>query len=152
MTLIERARRFVESGNPRELPQLLMDCVEANNNEGLLAVRLLARDMYGGETFNMLLKGPAAHCLLAWGQAGLEALVENTLEEPTSKNFSLAFQLLACIAEGNQPQSIGSLISDDKLQAAISGAVGDWRGLALGARGQLHELNQSHDEMRRGRG
>jgi hypothetical protein len=97
MTLIDRAMRLVKGSNATELFRLLSDCVEAKNNEGLLAVKLLARDMYGGETYNMMSKGPAAHCLLAWGQSGLEALVENALEEPTSQNFSLAFQLLGSV-------------------------------------------------------
>ena len=52
MDLIDRARRFVERGKVTELVPLLRDCIAAGNTEGMLAVKLLARDMYGGETFN----------------------------------------------------------------------------------------------------
>ena len=146
MALISRAKRFVEGGNRTELLQLLADCVAVSNSEGMLAVKLLARDMYGGDTFNLELKAPAAYCLLAWGQDGLKALVENALEEPTSKNFSMAFQLLASTAEGHEPQ-IGLFLPDVQLRESVSRAVGDWNNLTLPARSHLHELMLSieHD-------
>ncbi len=140
MALLDRARQFVEGGNTPELLPLLADCVAAGNSEAMVAVKLLARDMYGGETYNVTLKAPAAYCLLAWGQDGIEALAENAMEEPTSKNFSLAFQLLASTAEGCDPQSSSSWPPDRQLQEAVSIAVGDWNNLALPARRQLHEL------------
>ena len=146
MALIDRARQFVEGGNPTELSQLLIACVGDGTVDGLLAAQLLARDMYGGDTYNLLLKAPAAYCLLAWGQDGLEALVKNALEEPTSKNFSLAFQLLASTAEGYEPQSIGARRSDGQLREAVSRAVGDWENLALVARRYLNELMLSIED------
>ena len=140
MTLIDRAGHFIISGRHTELVPLLADCVAAGSNEGMVAVKLLARDMYGGETFNWELKAPAAYCLLAWGQAGLRALVENALEEPTSKNFSLAFELLASTAEGYGPKSIRIWLNDNQLREAVSLAAGDWKNLASAARSRLHEL------------
>ena len=106
MALIDRAKHFIEEGHASELSTLLSDCVRAKGTDGMLAVQLLARDMYGGETFNLLLKSPAAYCLLAWRNDGIEALVENALTEPTSKNFSLAFQLLASAAKRAANHSI----------------------------------------------
>ena len=140
MTLIDRAGHFIISGRHTELVPLLADCVAAGSNEGMVAVKLLARDMYGGETFNWELKAPAAYCLLAWGQAGLRALVENALEEPTSKNFSLAFELLASTAAGYGPKSIRIWLNDNQLREAVSLAAGDWKNLASAARSRLHEL------------
>ena len=140
MDLMDRARQFVKEGNPTELVPLLTECVGIGNNEGMLAVKLLARDMYGGETFNFELKAPAAHCLLAWGEVGLRALVENAMEEPTTKNFSLAFQVLAKTAEGIEPQKTGTWLHDADLQEAVSLAAGDWSSLAPAARRHLHEL------------
>ena len=140
MDLIDRARRFIEAGRPADLEPLLTDCLAVGNSEGMLAVKLLARDMYGGDTFNLLLKAPAAYCMLAWGQDGLKALVESTLEEPTFKNFSIAFQLLASTAEGHEPQSVGLQMSESRLRQAVSRAVGDWNCLALPARSHLNEL------------
>ena len=146
MALIDRARLFVEGDDAKELFPLLADCVAVGNSEGMLAVKLLARDMYGGITYNFMLKAPAAYCLLAWGEAGLKALVENALEEPTSKNFSMAFQLLASTAEGHEPQTIRSFVSDPQLLEAVSGAIGDWNDLALAARSHLHELMLSIED------
>ena len=140
MVLIDRARRFIEVGRPADLEPLLADCIAVRNSEGMIAVKLLARDMYGGMTFNLMLKAPAAYCLLAWRQDGLKALVENALEESTSKNFSIAFQLLASAAEGHEPQSMGSFVSDTQLREAVSCAVGDWNSLTLPARSHLNEL------------
>ena len=89
---------------------------------------------------------PTTYCLLAWGQDGLKALVENALEELTSKNFSLAFQLLAGTAEGYEPQSISSWLPDSQLRKAVSRAVGDWNYLALAARSHLNELMLSIED------
>lgn len=146
MTLIDHARRFIEEGRPADLEPLLTDCVATGNSEGMLAVKLLARDMYGGDTFNLLMKAPAAYCLLAWGQDGLKALVENTLEEPTFKNFTIAFQLLASTAEGHEPHSIGLGMPKGQLRNAVSHAVGDWNDLALAARSHMNELMLSIED------
>ena len=96
--------------------------------------------MYGGDTYNWELKAPAAYSLLAWKQAGLTALVENTIEKPTSKNYSLAFEILASASEGHEPQLIGSWPSMSQLREAVSHTVGDWQDLAMTARSHLHEL------------
>ena len=149
MDLIDRARRFVKGGKLTELLPLLRDCVATGNTEGMLAVKLLARDMYGGETYNWELKAPAAYCLLAWGESGLEALVENALKEPTPKNFSLAFLLLASAAEGNEPQSNRSWLSDRQLREAVSRAVNGWSDLAPTARSHLNELMLSIEDDNR---
>ena len=140
MALIDRARRFVQAGNPTDQLPLLLDCIAARNSEGLLAVKMLARDKYTGDSLDLLLKAPAAYCLLAWGQAGLQALVENALEEPTSKNFSLAFQLLASTAEGHEPETKAYWTTNRQLRAAVSDAVRDWSGLATSSRSYLNEL------------
>ena len=105
MDLMDRAKSFIKGGKPSELIPLLADCVGVGNSEGLLAVKLLARDMYGGETLNLLLKAPAAHCLPAWRDDGFRALVEKRHGGTDHQNFSLAFQVLAKTAEGVEPQT-----------------------------------------------
>ena len=146
MTLIERARRFVEIGKPEELTPLLVDCVAAGNADGMLAVQLLAREKYGGNTYSLLLKAPAAYCLLAWGQDGVKALVENALKEPTTRNRSLAFHLLSVITEGDEPEPIAWWPSDPQLREAISYAVGDWGNLGVVAHSHLNELMLSIED------
>lgn len=140
VALIDRAKHFIEEGHPSELLTLLLDCVRLRNTDGMLAVQLLARDMYGGETFNLFLKSPAAYCLLAWRDAGIEALVENALTKPNLKNFSLAFEMLASAANGSEPQFTSALQSATVLREAVSAAVGDWQDLELLARRHLNEL------------
>ena len=140
MDLIVRADKFIESGHPSELNSLLFDCVSSKSVEGFVAVKRLARDMYGGETFNLFLKAPATYCLLAWGEEGLKAVVENALSESTSKNFSLAFQVLASLTAGIPPQRIISYIEDYQLLQAVEGTVGDWSKLAISAQQHLNEL------------
>ena len=140
MDLIDRANQYLQADQHRGLLPLLTDCVAAGNSEGLLAVKLLARDAYGDSSMALVAKAPAACCLLAWGQDGLDALVEVALDESDSGNFSLALQLLSCAAEGQEPQMIRSWLSDSQLFGTVSRAVGDWKDLTLTARSHLHEL------------
>ena len=140
MSLTDRARQFVQGGKPIELPPLLAECVQAANSEGMLAVQLLARDMYGGMTFNLELKDPAAYCLLAWRQNGIKALVDNAVEEPTSKNLSLAFRMLASVAGGHEPHPLGEGLLGGQLREAVLHAIGDWNDLAVTASSHLNEL------------
>ena len=148
MTLVDRARQLIAGGGPAKLSPLLpaefstllVDCVAAGNRDGLLATQLLSCDMYGGNPYNLSFKAPAAYCLLAWRRDGLQALIENALEKPTSKNVSLAFRLLASTAEGQPSQSVGWFLSDSQVPEAVSRAVSNWDDLRLEARSHLHEL------------
>ena len=144
MKLINRASEFVVNGTYRDLLPLLVDCVTAGSSEGMIAVQLLARDMYDGGAYNLMFKAPAAYSLLAWKENGLAALVENSLEAPCSKNFSLAFQLLAGTAEGREPDF--AFVRGGHLKQAVSEAVGDWNTLALAARDQLRVLMLSIED------
>ncbi len=140
MDLVTRADQFIKSGHPSELNSLLLDCVNSKSLEGLVAVKRLARDMYGGISLNLQLKAPAAYCLLAWRGEGLKALVDNALEENTSKNFSLAFRLLASLITGSSSPRIISFIEEPTLLQAVEDAVGDWADLAVLAQQRLNEL------------
>ena len=140
MDLIDRANRFIQADQHRGLSPLLAECVAAGNGEGLLAVKLLARDAYGDSSMSLFAKAPAACCLLAWKWDGLDALVEVGLDESDSGNFSLALQLLSCAAGGQEPQMIRSWLKDGQLFEAVSRSVGDWTDLASAARSHLHDL------------
>ena len=140
MDLIDRANRFIQANQHRGLSPLLAECVAAGNSEGLLALKLLARDSYDGTSMSLLARAPAACCLLAWKSDGLEALVEVGLDESKPGNFSLALQLLSCAAEGQEPHMVRSWLKDDRLFEAVSRSVGDWTDLVLVARSHLHEL------------
>ena len=137
MTLMERAQALVRGGNPRELYQLLTDCLEAGTLEALTAVQLLAEDMHGDIMFNFELKAPAAWCLVAWGPPGLQALLEMTRRTPTSKNFSFAFQLFSTLAAGERP---ADLWLNDALRERVDAKVQDWDGLFESAQARLNEL------------
>ncbi len=122
-TLIDQAKTFIISGHPKELWPLLHECVSSKSTEALVAVKMLARDMYGGITFNFELKAPAAHCLIAWEKDGLKTLVENVAEEPSTKNYSLAFQILAAVASGNLPASAAIWVKDTELLESLRSSV-----------------------------
>lgn len=104
MNLIERAIQFVETGRSEDEAGLLRDCVRANDLSALVAVQRLYEDMYGGFTFNFELKAPAAFCLLCWGEAGIDALIEGLKRTPSSKNASLTLQILSAVAAGTEPK------------------------------------------------
>ena len=148
MDLIDRANRFIQADYHRELSPLLADCVAAGDSEGLLAVKLLACDAYGDSSMSLVAKAPAAYCLLAWKQTGLDTLVEVGLDESDSGNFMLALELLSCAAEGQEPQMMRSWLSDNQLFEAVSHSVGNWMDLASEARSHLHELVLSTEDDR----
>ena len=122
-TLIYQAKTFIIEGHPKELWPLLHKCVSSKSPEALVAVKMLARDMYGGITFNFELKAPAAHCLIAWDKDGLKTLVENVAEEPSSKNYSLAFQILAAVASGNPPAAAAMWVKDPELLELLLSSI-----------------------------
>ena len=136
---IQRAQELVLVGGPTELNALLSECVAARTPSALAAVQLLAEDMYGGMTYNFLLKAPAAHALIAWGAIGLEALAEMALRTRTTKNISLVFQVLAPIAAGQLPGMAGTYLQGELL-SAVQASVGDLGRLASEAEERLNRF------------
>ena len=139
--LIDQAKSFILTGHPKELWPLLHKCVSSKSPEALVAVKMLARDMYDGLTYNFELKAPAAHCLLAWGKEGLKALVDNAVEEPSSKNYSLAFQILAAVAAGSMPAGTAMWVKshDQELYELLVSSI-DLAELKSPARMYLNQL------------
>ena len=136
MSLIQRAIEFVETGHPKDEADLLRDCIQSHDLDGLAAVQRLYEDMYGGFTFNFELKAPAACCLLCWGEAGIDALIEGLKRTPSSKNASLVMQIVSAVAAGTEPSF---LFVPENLAALIRGAVKDNSALANFARQRLTE-------------
>jgi hypothetical protein len=87
MELTKWVDTFIERGDPRGLPELLTRCLAEPGLVGLAAMQRLSEDMYGRITFNTELKAPAAYCLVAWGVAGLDAIVEAAKRTPELKNI-----------------------------------------------------------------
>ncbi len=96
--LIEQAQEYIRDPTRNHLMPLLHACISAENPDGLRAVQLLAEDMYSGETFNTEVKLSAAWCLVAWEQLGLQTLLEIPESTPNTKNYSIAFQILATLS------------------------------------------------------
>ena len=137
MTLLQRAQRFVPQPAPAELEHLLYDCVSAQTLDGLTAAQLLAEDMYGRITFNFELKFPAACCLVAWREQGLQALLEMTQRTQTTKNYSLAFQILSTLSARRQ---LPTSWLNDQLRTLIEASITDWNEISTAARITLNEL------------
>lgn len=142
-SLIYKASRFISSGHPNELIPLLYECVSSATIEALSAVKCIARDMYGGMTYNFLLKAPAAYCLLAWGESGLKSIVENVIEEPTSKNYSLAFQILAAAASADIKNGLYMWVKDAGLAKLVESTIGNPTQLKDAAKKNLNQLVMS---------
>lgn len=98
----------------------------AQSVEGLVAVKRLYADMYGGMTFNYELKAPAAFCLPIWGEAGLAALVDGMREIPEPKNVSLALRILATLAARLPLSATVPFVHDQELLASTN-AISDLR-------------------------
>lgn len=106
---------------------------------------MMAEDTYGGITFNWELKAAAAFCLIRWGEAGLNALVEIGRRSRTSKNHSLVLEILAALAAGTLPVLAGSL-QDARVSTHLQSAVPNVATLAACARAKLQEYLLSFDD------
>lgn len=140
MTLIERAQELLSQPAPDKLEHLLCDCLSAGTLEGLAAVQLLAEDMYGGITFNFELKRPAAWCLVACREQGLQALMEIAQRTQTTKNYTLAFQILATLSA--RKRFLNSWPTE-QLRNLIEARVNSWDDTFAVARIKLNELARS---------
>ena len=138
--LIDTAKAMIEWGTPRGLYPFLRECIDIGSTEALMAVKLLARDMYGGFTFNYEMKAPAAHALIAWGETGIKAITENVTEVDSSKNHSLAITILAPLAAGQFPAATGTWIHDSDLIRQIHQKAGDPKTLQPVAKKYLNEF------------
>lgn len=97
--LRDRVEDFIAGeSSMRTLHILLDECRCQGDIAALLCTRRLFEDMYGGATFNMQLKAPAAWELACFGKIGIDQLVEAALANSTSKNVSLCVQVLSHIA------------------------------------------------------
>jgi hypothetical protein len=137
MTLLERAKQFVENGDPHDQVQLLAECFRARTLDGLAATQRLFEDMYGGITYNYEMKAPAAACLICWGKEGIKALVEGARRTPASKNTSITLQLLSAVAAGKIPTLFMSFVTGETL-VALAPLLGD-ADMRIFARRQLTE-------------
>lgn len=140
MSLIERAIELIQTADLSELSQLLIECIEARNAEGLAATQRLYEEMYDDTTFNLLMKSPAAHGLICWGEAGLDALIESAKRTPTTKNISLTLKILSGLAAGEIPIYLTVGIRDQKLVDLIEGCINDVPVLHDAARLRLNEF------------
>ena len=145
---VQRAQGVIQAGGLPELNNLLSECVAARTPSALVAVQLLAEDMYGGTTYNFLLKAPAAYALMAWGAGGLDALVEMALRTRTTKNVSLALQILAPLAAGHLSR-VSRRYLQDELLSAVQGSTGDLEKFAGEAEERLNRfiLSLSDDDL-----
>ena len=142
-TFSVRATDLITYGHPSELRPLLRECVASGTIEALSAVKMLARDMYGGIAYNLELKAPAAHSLLAWGGDGLKAITEIALEEPSTENYSLSLQILAAVASGQIPAAMDLWAGDAELVHLVRSNAGDPSVLQPTAKKLLNELIMS---------
>ncbi len=117
MKLIDRSQQFIDSGGDQF--RLIEDCVLASSQEALFAIQMMAEDMYGGFTYNLEPKAAAAFCLPIWGEAGLDALVEMAIRTATSKNQSLAVEILATLAAGRSLPQLETWIGRPELAEAV---------------------------------
>jgi hypothetical protein len=89
------ARELIAHGAPKEIFAFIAYCINDGSMSALVAVQMLYEDAYDGITFNYELKAPAGLALLRWGEQGVDALYEAALRSPTSKNISIAIDLMA---------------------------------------------------------
>lgn len=94
------ATELAASAAPNAIFAFIADCVTDGSLAALVAVQRLYEDMYGGVTFNYELKAPAGLALLRWGERGIDALYEAAVRSPTTKNLSIAIDVMATTATG----------------------------------------------------
>jgi hypothetical protein len=136
MPLHDEVELFIKQGHPRQVEELLEACFKDGSLEALLCVSRLFGDMYGGYTFNLELKAPAAWELACWGRRGIDQLVEATVKTPTSKNVSLCFEILSHFAARDDFTN-ALVFLDEKRRARLQQLVAAQPDLADYARGKL---------------
>jgi len=139
MSLLDKAAKVTSSGGQSHVMALLNECLDARNAEALVATQRLFEDMYDGFTLNTEMKMPAAYCLLAWGEQGLECMMESVRRTPTIKNVSLAMQILASVAAGEKVIRIQWIFSPE-MHERVFASVPDWGAVARAARRHLSAL------------
>lgn len=137
MSPIERAQQFIDSGGDRT--QLLHDCLVDGSLNALAAVQMLFEDMHGGITYNLEIKASAGFCLVRWGKAGLEALVEAARRTPESKNRSITLEILASLA-GGQRRTVFAQFAGYSLIEDVEALCPEWNTLPSAARALLTEF------------
>src|SRR5262249_13825290 len=142
--LQDRAKEFIATGNPVDQSQLLAECLSARNLDGLAATQRLFEDMYGGMTFNIEMKIPAAVCLISWGKEGIKALVEAATRTVSYKNNLITLQLLSALATGNLSTLFTTFVTSDTV-AALKPSLQD-QGVRAFARQQLTEFMLSFSD------
>ncbi len=106
----------------------------------------MAEDMYGGITYNYELKAPAALSLACWGVAGLDALVQVAVRTPTSKNQSLAVEVLATLAAGHALPQLETWIRDPALAQRIRDGIPEAVASAASSRLRGYVLSFEDDD------
>ena len=143
--LRDRVEDFIaHRARPAELHELLWECMNDGSVEGLACVRRLYEDMYGRITFNFELKAASASCLLFWGEAGLQALIDGEKATPEYKNTSLCVQILSSIAAG-RPFPLLPFISDSRIEERIRATHAKLDGIAEFARKMLIQFVLSRE-------
>ena len=121
MTLQQKTDEFINHGdNQRDCLNILEECIEDASGEALSCVRRLFEADYGGITFAIELKAPAAWALACWQENGLDHLVEATLHSPTLKNVSLCTQVLGTIASNFSDSSAPLLCTESLRDSLVS--------------------------------
>lgn len=133
------ARELVVAGTPQDVFAFIGDCVDDGSLASLAAVQLLYEDMYGGITFNYELKAPAGLALLRWAEPGIEALYEAALRTPTSKNISIAIDVMATTATSGDWLLGSHLLQREAVETILAEAQRD-PGIRERARQRLMDL------------
>src|SRR5450631_127536 len=132
--ILTSAQRFVKMESSTEpLDAILRAAIRDGGSASLTAVQLCYEEMYGDFTYSLEMKTPAASALVAFGVAGLKALVEGAQRTRASKNDSLTLQILSHVASGTASIYPPKHISDEEVLTAIQSHLAE-PGLAHAAR------------------
>lgn len=124
--------------------ELLSECVDAGA-AGLQFVQRLFVDDYGGFTYKHEFKGVAATTHLAWGEAGLDALIEAATRTGRVIDVGHAVRILAAVAAGTLIEGLNR-IPDLELEAKVQAGRAGAPGLADAARSKLVALVLSYQD------
>lgn len=122
---------------PKKFYGWLMARVRDGGNKALGEVASLARDER-----EVFIKGPAMAAMLCWRQAGIQAVVEISRANPTSKTLSSAYKLLSAAAAGGPIQPTLLFIDHPELTALVNDVMQDAH-VKQSAREYLADLLQS---------
>ena len=131
----ERADQLIARPFGHNVYDFLQDCIEDGSADSLSYVLRLFKRGHD----EVMLRAPSGWAFAAWGQTGLDKLINATQANPTLKNLRTSVIVLSTVAANFPDESVG-LLCPEPLLSSVKSACRTNNALSSHARTKLLEL------------